>query len=413
MRHDVKGKIERSAPDMLDFRIAQLRINADHALTQEFGAIPYGAVGFREKRGAAPEEHAIVGSEPVIVQKMLGVVDHAVAGAEFARQVRRQRLGGNDVGTDGDDFLAQRRSCGTGVGAAREQNLLCSQTAARSFHEKAASAGDRLLAYAEDPRVVKERGASAVRGLCKAGDVLSGIYAGTCLVHQCAEINVRANFLAKLGSRNDAQLVVEFALDAGSRFGKGVEVSLLAGDFEMPAAGEAAGDSLLFHDLFDEVDGLERSAVHALYEFTAIARNERGNRQLHSGENHAAVAAACSPARGFCFENGGVHTAFAERAGGGKSAEAGSDDGYIDALGKRLAHIFCRFGNRPEPVVRLFNGHESVGGILAPGRMAGNAALGRKPVSRAFLTLSFFVARQAGASRRREMRLKRCGERCG
>src|SRR6516162_11422649 len=61
MWHYVKGKIEGAAPGIVDFRIAQLRIDADHALTQEFRAFPHGTFGLREKRGTASEEHAVVG----------------------------------------------------------------------------------------------------------------------------------------------------------------------------------------------------------------------------------------------------------------------------------------------------------------------------------------------------------------
>src|SRR5215469_10459663 len=143
--------------------------------------------------------------------------------------------------------------------------------------------------------------------------------------------------------------MVELALDAGSRFGISVEVRSLAGDFEMAAAGEAAGDRFFFDDLFDEVDRLERGGVHALDEFTAVARDQCWDRQLHSGEDHPAIAAACSRAERFRLEDGYVHAALGKSAGRGKPAEARADNGYIDGLGKRLGHTFCRLRNGVEP----------------------------------------------------------------
>src|SRR5260221_10719791 len=61
VRHYVHCEIECAAPDVFDFCVAQLGIDFDHSLAEEFGAFADGAFGFGEEGCAATEEHAIVG----------------------------------------------------------------------------------------------------------------------------------------------------------------------------------------------------------------------------------------------------------------------------------------------------------------------------------------------------------------
>src|SRR5260370_39663034 len=123
VRHDIESEIERAAPDEFYFGVAQLGINADHTAAEDFGALAHGVLGFREERGAASEEHAIVRREAVVVEKVFGVVDHAVARAEFAREVTGQDFGGDDIRADGYDFLLQRGSGFAGVSAAGDDDF--------------------------------------------------------------------------------------------------------------------------------------------------------------------------------------------------------------------------------------------------------------------------------------------------
>ena len=123
VRHDIESEIERAAPDEFYFSVVQLGINADHTAAENFGALAYGVLGFREERGAASEEHAIVRREAVVVEKVFGVVDHAVPRAEFASEIGRQNLRGDDVRANGNDFFSQRGSGFAGVGTAGEDDF--------------------------------------------------------------------------------------------------------------------------------------------------------------------------------------------------------------------------------------------------------------------------------------------------
>src|SRR6202521_214208 len=116
VRHDVQREIERAAPDEFDFGVAQLRVDADHAAAKNFRALAHGVFGFRKEGGSAAEEHALVRREPVVVEKMFRVVDHAVARAEFARQIAGKTSRGDDVRADGNDFFSQR---GSSIGRVR------------------------------------------------------------------------------------------------------------------------------------------------------------------------------------------------------------------------------------------------------------------------------------------------------
>src|SRR6267378_2845865 len=123
VRHDVQREIESAAPDEFDFGFAQLRVDGDHAAAENFGALANGVFGFRKEGGAASEEHTIVRREAVVVEKMLRVVDHAVARAEFARQIAGQNFRRDDVRADGNDFFAQRGSRISRVRAAGENHF--------------------------------------------------------------------------------------------------------------------------------------------------------------------------------------------------------------------------------------------------------------------------------------------------
>ena len=123
MGHDVKSKIERAAPDIFDAGIGELRINMYHSAPQDLSASPDRLLAFRKECGAAAEEHAAVRREAVVVQKVFGVENHAMARAQFAGERWRQNFGGDDERTNGNQLLLQGRSCGTGVSAGGRQTL--------------------------------------------------------------------------------------------------------------------------------------------------------------------------------------------------------------------------------------------------------------------------------------------------
>ena len=127
--------------------------------------------------------------------------------------------------------------------------------------------------------------------------------------------------------------MLEFALGARSGGGVVIEMRLLAGDFQMAAAGEAAVDALFVDDFFDEINGFEGSRVHALDEFAAVAFDQRGHGKFQPGEDHAAVAGAGAPAESFGFEERYANASLREGAGGGEAAEAAAYDGDIYFFG--------------------------------------------------------------------------------
>src|SRR5260370_40645992 len=129
--HDVEGEVQRAAPDVIDLGVAQLRIDSQHAAAQNFGAAANGAAGFGEKGSASAEEHAAVRGEAIVVQIILGIVDHAIAGAELGGEFFRQDFGDDDVGADGNDFLLQRGGNASGVAAGGYENVAGTQGSAR------------------------------------------------------------------------------------------------------------------------------------------------------------------------------------------------------------------------------------------------------------------------------------------
>src|SRR5258708_17004477 len=90
MRHDIESEIECTAPDEFYFGVAQLGVNAAHAAAGDFAALAHSIFSFREEAGAASEEHAIVGCEAVVEEKVFEAEVHAVSRAKLVRAIGRK-----------------------------------------------------------------------------------------------------------------------------------------------------------------------------------------------------------------------------------------------------------------------------------------------------------------------------------
>ena len=364
VRHHVESEVESAAPDVFHFGVAELGIDINHAAAKDFRTLANGVFGFGEEGGAATEEHAIVGRQPVVIEEVFRVVDHAVAGAEFSGEIGRQAFRGDDVGADGDDFFSQGGSGVRGVSAGGENHFAGGNSAFGSFDQEVQT---RTAATPEpmgdflDARVIVEASAGALSGVGQACNVARRVQARAGFVNHAAEINVGADFGAKLTFWDDALMVLEFALDAGGGFGVSVEMGLLAGNLEVAAAGEVAVDVFIAHDLFDQIDGLGRRFVHIAHGEAAVAFDESGNRQFHAGEDHAAVAATGAPAEGFGFEDGDTDVAFGESESRRESAKAAADDGDVDVFGQIAVRLHRWYGYGFEPIVFFVNRHERFG----------------------------------------------------
>ncbi len=145
----------------------------------------------------------------------------------------------------------------------------------------------------------------------------------------------------------------------------------------MAAAREVAVDIFFADDLLDQIDRFERRGVHLAYGLPAVALDQRGHRQLHPGENHAAVAGAGAPSKCFRFEYGDFHAALRERTGRGEATVACADNGNVHAVRQFLRRSRRRGGNSLKPVVLFLDRHDErleVRGILALLRSVKNAA---------------------------------------
>src|SRR6185369_17638113 len=78
VRHDVKSEIEGSSPDEFHFRILQLWVHLYHSPPQDFCASTDRICCFGKKGRTSTKQHAPIRREPVVVQVILGVVDHAI-----------------------------------------------------------------------------------------------------------------------------------------------------------------------------------------------------------------------------------------------------------------------------------------------------------------------------------------------
>src|SRR5690349_3329756 len=290
VRHDVEGEVQRAAPGVSHFGITQLRVNADHAAAQYFGAAANGVSRLRKEGGAASEEHAIVRRKSVVIKVVLGIEDHPVVGAVLARQFLREWFGGYDERTNGDNPFMQSRGGFAGVAAGGDEDVARPQAATGGGELKAAAAVAGGVLDSGDASMVEELRARTPGGMSQAGNVARGVESGTDLVHQSAVVDGGADFTAQLAARHHPELMVEVAGDDFSGAAEGGKMSRLARDLEVAAAGEVAGDLLFFDDLLDAINGGERSSVHAPGGFQAVARDQLAYAHLHAGKDHAAVA---------------------------------------------------------------------------------------------------------------------------
>src|SRR5260370_19850109 len=100
----------------------------------------------------------------------------------------------------------------------------------------------------------------------------------------------------------------------------------------MAAARNVAVDIFFADYLLATIDRFERSSVHSANCCAAMALDQRGRGQLHSGEDHAAVSGTGAPSESFGFECGDFHAAFRECARGGKAAETAADNDNVAVL---------------------------------------------------------------------------------
>src|SRR5208337_4091291 len=93
VRHDVETEIERATPRVFNLGVAQLRIDADHPQTQNLSALADGPGSLWKEGGTAAEQHASVGSEPVVIKIVFRVVDLTIARTQFVGQSFREHFG--------------------------------------------------------------------------------------------------------------------------------------------------------------------------------------------------------------------------------------------------------------------------------------------------------------------------------
>src|SRR5690242_8737862 len=189
VRHDVKGEIQRATPGVSHFGITQLRVNGDHAAAQYFGAAANGVSRLRKEGSATSEEHAVIRRKSVVIKVVLGIEDHPVVGAELARQFFRERFGGYDERTNGDNPFMQSRGRVAGVAAGADEDVARPQAATGGGELKAAAAVAGGGLNGADASMVEELRARTPGGMSQAGNIAGGVEPGADLVHQSAVVD--------------------------------------------------------------------------------------------------------------------------------------------------------------------------------------------------------------------------------
>src|SRR5689334_12712731 len=102
--HHIEGKVQSPTPDVIDPDILQLRKYSDHFPSQYFCASSNRFGCLREECSPPAEDQAVI-PQTEIVQIMHRVKDHPSIGDQLLYELFRQFSGGNNEGSNRDDFL--------------------------------------------------------------------------------------------------------------------------------------------------------------------------------------------------------------------------------------------------------------------------------------------------------------------
>jgi hypothetical protein len=97
--------------------------------------------------------------------------------------------------------------------------------------------------------------------------------------------------------------------------------------------------------------------IHSANRFPAVAFDKRGDRQLHSREDHTAVVRTGAPAECFGSEHRDVHAAFRECSSSGKDAVTASDCGDVNGVRETGRGGYLRRIDSGRPEILLMDGH--------------------------------------------------------
>src|SRR6185295_8590935 len=78
VRHDVKGEVERSAPNKFDFCIPKLRIHLDHPASQKLGAPADRILALRKEGRSPTKQHSVIRCEPIVVKVVFRIINLAI-----------------------------------------------------------------------------------------------------------------------------------------------------------------------------------------------------------------------------------------------------------------------------------------------------------------------------------------------
>jgi len=94
--HDVEGEVERSTPNILYVRVAQLWVDADHSGSQNFGAAADRALCLRKKCGAAT---------PALRKKIIPIGSYIIATEVLPQALARELSPRNRMIYDSKNYL--------------------------------------------------------------------------------------------------------------------------------------------------------------------------------------------------------------------------------------------------------------------------------------------------------------------
>ena len=233
VRHPVERQRDLAAPRVLDPVAGDLRVDVQHpAEEQPRRPVDRG----REEAHPPAEEQPAVRRHVPVRQEVLGVEVGAPGRRQLVGEIRRERLGGDDVAPDRHDPAADARGGAVRVPVRRDEDVPGEDRApARLDHEPPVA----LAPDPEDRRPLVEIGAGPLGEPDEAGEPLGRMEDPAGIDRQAAVVGVRPDLLAEAVLRDDLGTGAEL----GERLGlmrEVLEVARRPGQLE-PAAGPELG----------------------------------------------------------------------------------------------------------------------------------------------------------------------------
>ena len=279
--------------------------------------------------GAAAEDQPLaIGRHAVIGEHPARIGEGPVFRADRTAKLRRQLLGGNDVGTDGNDTALELRRHVPGVAIGGDDDVARLNDPARGFHLPAIAG----LGELRHRRFGRNANAALGAEIEQALEIQGGVQVCGAAHHHAAAIVIRPNLLALPFRRHEIGFGLGVFVERVDLLGHAVEVAFAPGAEEIAGTGPAAVDLFPGNQVFDQPESIGGIGQIRRGFLRAHGLGHIALADIDAARHHAAIPRRCAKARLIGIEHDAVKTFARQLQRGGKPGIARADDGDAGLL---------------------------------------------------------------------------------